>query len=209
MFDYIRNPEEIYKKSFSIVRAETDFSGLSKNEEVVAVRLIHACGQPSIIKNLKFSKRAVDIGRLAIANGASVIVDVEMVSFGIIREYLKKDNEIVCTLNNDGVRQAAKDLGTTRSAAAVDLWMDKLDGAVVVIGNAPTALFRLLEKLKDGAPVPALICGFAVGFVGAAESKEALIEFATKWDIPFITLRGRLGGSAIASAAINALAANL
>jgi precorrin-8X/cobalt-precorrin-8 methylmutase len=209
MFDYIRDPEEIYKKSFSLVRAETNFSGLSGAEEVVAVRLIHACGQPSIIKNLLFSKSAVDVGHSAIENGASVIVDAEMVSFGIIRESLKKDNEIVCTLNNDGVRQAAKELGTTRSAAAVDLWMDRLDGSVVVIGNAPTALFRLLEILKDGAPVPALICGFSVGFVGAAESKEALIKYATKWEIPFITLRGRIGGSAIASATINALASDL
>jgi precorrin-8X/cobalt-precorrin-8 methylmutase len=209
MFDYIRNPEEIYKKSFSLVRAETDFSGLSKTEEVVAVRLIHACGQPTIIKDLIFSKSAVDIGHSAIENGASVIVDAEMVAFGIIRESLIKDNEIVCTLNNVGVREAAKDMRTTRSAAAVDMWMDKLEGSIVVIGNAPTALFRLLEKLEAGAPVPALICGFAVGFVGAAESKEALIKYATKWKIPFITLRGRLGGSAIASATVNALAGNL
>mgnify|MGYP001164830893 CR=1 FL=1 len=209
MFDYIRSPEEIYRKSFSLVRAETDFSGLSKSEEVVAVRLIHACGQTSIIKDLLFSKSAVDIGHQAIMNGACVIVDAEMVSIGIIRESLKKDNEIVCTLNNDGVRQAAKDMGTTRSAAAVDMWLNKLGGSVVVIGNAPTALFRLLEKLEDGAPVPALICGFAVGFVGAAESKEALIKYAKKRDIPFITLRGRLGGSAIASAAVNALASEI
>ena len=209
MFDYIRDPKEIYKKSFSLVRAEADFSGLSKSEETVAVRLIHACGQPSIVQKLIFSKGAVEVGRIAIADGALVIVDAEMVSFGIIREFLKNNNDIICTLNNDGVREDAKDRGITRSAAAVDLWIEKLDGAVVVIGNAPTALFRLLELLKNGAPAPALICGFAVGFVGATESKEALIKYATEWDIPFITLRGRLGGSAIASASINALASDL
>jgi precorrin isomerase len=209
MFDYIRNPEEIYKKSFSLVRAEADLSGLSEAEAIVAVRLIHACGQPAIAQNLVFSKSAVEVGRIALANRACVLVDAEMVSFGIVRERLKKNNDIVCTLNNDGVRKVAKKLKITRSAAAVEMWIDRLDGAVVVIGNAPTALYRLLEILKKGAPTPALICGFAVGFVGATESKEALIQYATEWDIPFMTLRGRLGGSAMASASINALAGDL
>ena len=209
MFDYIRDPEEIYKKSFSLVRAEADLSGLSEAEAIVAVRLIHACGQPAIAQNLVFSKSAVEVGRIALANRACVLVDAEMVSFGIVRERLKKNNDIVCTLNNDGVRKVAKKLKITRSAAAVEMWIDRLDGAVVVIGNAPTALYRLLEILKKGAPTPALICGFAVGFVGATESKEALIQYATEWDIPFMTLRGRLGGSAMASASINALAGDL
>ena len=209
MFDYIRNPEEIYKKSFSLVRAEADLSGLSEAEAIVAVRLIHACGQPAIAQKLVFSKSAVEVGRIALANRACVLVDAEMVSFGIVRERLKKNNDIVCTLNNYGVRKVAKKHKITRSAAAVDMWKDKLDGAVVAIGNAPTALYRLLEMLEKGAPTPALICGFAVGFVGATESKEALIQYATEWDIPFMTLRGRLGGSAMASASINALADDL
>ena len=209
MFDYIRDPEEIYKKSFSLVRAEADLSGLSEAEATVAVRLIHACGQPAIAQNLVFSKTAVEAGRIALANSACVLVDAEMVSFGIVRERLKKNNDIVCTLNNNGVRKAAKKFKITRSAAAVDMWIDRLDGAVVAIGNAPTAMYRLLEMIKKGAPSPALICGFTVGFVGAAESKEALIQYATEWGIPFITLRGRLGGSAIASASINALASDL
>ena len=209
MFDYIRDPEEIYKKSFSLVRAEANFSGLSEAETTVAVRLIHACGQPAIAQNLVFSKTAVEVGRIALANSACVLVDAEMVSFGIVRERLKKNNDIVCTLNNNGVRKAAKKFKITRSAAAVDMWIDRLDGAVVAIGNAPTAMYRLLEMIKKGAPSPALICGFTVGFVGAAESKEALIQYATEWGIPFITLRGRLGGSAIASASINALASDL
>ena len=209
MFDYIRNPEEIYKKSFSLVRAEADLSGLSEAEATVAVRLIHACGQPAIAQNLVFSKTAVEAGRIALANSACVLVDAEMVSFGIVRERLKKNNDIVCTLNNDGVRKAAKKFKITRSAAAVDMWIDRLDGAVIAIGNAPTAMYRLLEMLEKGAPTPALICGFTVGFVGAAESKEALIQCATEWGIPFVTLRGRLGGSAMASASINALASDL
>ena len=206
MFDYISNPEEIYEKSFSLIRAEIDLSRLSKDEEKIAVRLIHACGQPSIADDLIFSSSAVEAGRIAIFNRACILVDAEMVSFGIIRDRLKKRNDVICTLNNDGVREIAKSLNITRSAAAVDSWANKLDGAVVVIGNAPTALFRLLELLQKGAPKPALICGFPVGFVGARESKDALIQFASEWDIPFITLRGRLGGSAIASASINALA---
>jgi precorrin-8X/cobalt-precorrin-8 methylmutase len=209
MFDYIRDPAEIYEKSFATVRAEADLSDLSEAEATVAVRLIHACGQPAIAQDLVFSSGAVSAGRAALAGGASVLVDAEMVGLGIIRDRLGTKNDIICTLNEGGVREAAKNLGTTRSAAAVDLWTDKLDGAVVAIGNAPTALFRLLELLETGAKRPALICGFAVGFVGAAESKDALIRCAPDWDIPFITIKGRLGGSAMASACINALAGDL
>jgi precorrin-8X/cobalt-precorrin-8 methylmutase len=209
MFDYIRDPAEIYEKSFALVRAEADLSALIEAEATVAVRLIHACGQPTIAQDLVFGAGAVTAGRKALANGATVLVDAEMVAFGIIRDRLSAKNDIVCTLNDDGVRAAAKDKKTTRSAAAVNLWADKLNGAVIAIGNAPTALFRLLEVLETGTPRPALICGFAVGFVGAAESKDALIRCATDWDIPFITLKGRLGGSAMASACINALAGEL
>lgn len=205
MFDYIRDPSEIYEKSFATVRAEADLSGLEAADAAVAVRLIHACGQPDIAQDLVFGPDAVSVGRAALAGGATVLVDAEMVAFGIIRDRLGAKNEIVCTLNNDGVREAAATGKTTRSAAAVDLWGDRLDGAVVAIGNAPTALFRLLELLEKGAPRPALICGFAVGFVGAAESKDALIRCASDWDIPFITLKGRLGGSALAAACVNAL----
>jgi precorrin-8X/cobalt-precorrin-8 methylmutase len=204
MFDYIRDPAEIYKKSFSLVRAESDLSGFDAAEATIAVRLIHACGLPAITADLVFGDGAVAAGRAALAAGAPVLVDSEMVAHGIIRDRLPAGNDVVCTLNDDGVRGAAVNGNTTRSAAAVDLWRDRLDGAVVAIGNAPTALFRLLELLADGAPRPALICGFPVGFVGAAESKEALIEGAS--GVPCIALQGRLGGSALAAACVNALA---
>ena len=206
MFDYIRDPAEIYEKSFALVRAEADLSGLDDADAAVAVRLIHACGLPAIAADLVFGAGAVAAGRGALAGGAPVLVDSEMVAHGIIRGRLPAANEIVCTLNDDGVRRAAANAGTTRSAAAVELWRDRLDGAVVAIGNAPTALFRLLELLAPGAPVPALICGFPVGFVGAAESKDALIQCASEWGVPFITLKGRPGGSALAAACVNALA---
>ena len=206
MFDYIRDPAEIYQKSFAAVRAEANFAGLAATEADVAVRLIHACGMPEIVQDLVFSPGAVLAGSKALAGGATVLVDAEMVAFGIIRDRLGAKNDVVCTLNDDGVREAAATDKTTRSAAAVDLWVNRLEGAVIAIGNAPTALFRLLEMLETGAPRPALICGFAVGFVGAAESKDALIRCASDWDIPFITLKGRLGGSALAAACINALA---
>ncbi len=205
MFDYIRDPAEIYEKSFAMVRAEADLAGLEDGDAAVAVRLIHACGQPAIAQDLVFGAGAVSVGRAALAGGATVLVDAEMVALGIIRDRLAAKNDIVCTLNEDGIREAAESQNTTRSAAAVDLWGDRLDGAVVAIGNAPTALFRLLELLETGASRPALICGFAVGFVGAVESKDALIRCASKWNIPFITLKGRLGGSALAAACINAL----
>ncbi|NQU61599.1 MAG: precorrin-8X methylmutase [Rhodospirillales bacterium] len=203
MIDYIRDPLEIYKRSFELVRAEADLSGLLADEAVVAVRLVHACGMPDITGDLVFSKGAVRAGRKALQGGAVIFADAEMVSHGIIQDNLPAANEIRCMLNEDGVRVMAPVKGITRSAAAVDLWGDDLAGAVVAIGNAPTALFRLLELIDEGAQRPAVICGFPVGFVGAAESKEALIENAQ--DIPFITLRGRRGGSALAAACVNAL----
>ena len=205
MVDYIHDPAEIYKKSFALVRAESDLSGFDAADAAVAVRLIHACGLTDIAAGLVFGAGAVAAGRGALAGGATVLVDSEMVAHGIIRDGLPAGNDIVCALNDDGVRAAAANANTTRSAAAVDRWRDRLDGAVVAIGNAPTALFRLLELLASGAPRPAVICGFPVGFVGAAEAKEALIQGAPEWDVPFITLKGRLGGSALAAACINAL----
>lgn len=205
MFDYIRDPAEIYKRSFETVRAETDVSGLSADEAALAVRLVHACGMPDIVGDLVFSGGAVEAGRKALEEGAAVLTDVEMVHHGIIRARLPADNPVLCTLHDDGVKERAAEQSTTRSAAAVDLWREGLAGSVVAIGNAPTALFRLLEIIGEGAAPPAMIAAFPVGFVGAAESKQALIDFAADKAIPFVTLKGRLGGSALAAACINAL----
>jgi len=205
--DYIRDPAAIYAASWAAIRDESDLSELPADIEPLAVRLIHACGMPDIVADLAFSDGAVAAGQAALTASAPVLVDAEMVGRGVIRRLLPGDNEILCTLHADGVKEAAAQIGTTRSAAAVDLWAAHLDGAVVAIGNAPTALFRLLELLDEGAAKPALILGFPVGFVGAAESKEALIELAG--EIPFVTLRGRRGGSALAAAAVNALAGGL
>lgn len=205
MFDYIRDPAEIYKRSFETVRAETDVSGLSADEAALAVRLVHACGMPDIVGNLVFSGGAVEAGRAALDEGAAVLTDVEMVRHGIIRARLPADNPVLCALHDDGVKEHAAEQSTTRSAAAVDLWREGLAGTVVAIGNAPTALFRLLEIIGEGAAPPAMIAAFPVGFVGAAESKQALIDFAADKAIPFVTLKGRLGGSALAATCINAL----
>ncbi len=205
MFDYIRDPAEIYKNSFAAVRAATDLSGFSGIEADVVVRLVHACAMPEITEGLVFSDGAVAAGTMALGNGAAVLVDAEMVGHGIIKKNLAKKNAVLCTLNDEGVAERARETATTRSAAAVDLWGGNLKDAVVAIGNAPTALFRLLELLDGGAPRPALILGFPVGFIGAAESKDALIEYAPGFDVPFITLKGRRGGSALAAAAVNAL----
>ena len=204
MFDYIRDPAEITRKSFEAVRAETDLSGFSPDQGALCVRLVHACGMPDIAGDLVFGGDALTAGRRALRAGAAVLTDVEMVRHGIIRARLPAANPVLCTLHDEAVRERAQDQGTTRSAAAVGLWPDALGGAVVAIGNAPTALFRLLELMAEGAGPPALILGFPVGFVGAAESKEALIE--NSGGVPFITLRGRRGGSAMAAAAVNALA---
>ncbi len=204
MFDYIRDPVEIYRKSFAAVRAETDLSGFSADEGALCVRLVHACGMPDMAADLVFGGEALTAGRRALDAGAAILTDVEMVRHGIIRARLPADNPVLCTLHDEGVREHALDQGITRSAAAVELWRDKLAGAVIAIGNAPTALYRLLELMAEGAGPPALILGFPVGFIGAAESKDALMENAG--DVPFITLRGRRGGSAMAAAAVNALA---
>ena len=208
MFDYIRDPAEIYKRSFETVRAETDVSGLSADEGTLAVRLVHACGMPDIVKDLVFGPGAIEAGRTALGEGAAILTDVEMVRHGIIRARLPTENPVLCTLHDTGVKERAAEERITRSAAAVDLWREGLKGSVVAIGNAPTALFRLLEIIGEGVAPPAMIAAFPVGFVGAVESKEALIDFGAGKAIPFVTLRGRLGGSALAAACINALGRN-
>jgi precorrin-8X/cobalt-precorrin-8 methylmutase len=206
-YDYVRDPAEIYRRSFATVRNESGLDQLTDDMAEVAIRLIHSCGMPDIVSDLHCHPDAVSVGRDALRNGAPILADAEMVAAGIIRKHLSADTKIICTLNDMRTANHAIEIGNTRSAAAVDYWVDHLDGAVVVIGNAPTALFRLLEVLLEGAPKPAVILGFPVGFIGAAESKEALKNF--KYDIPFITLLGRRGGSAIASASVNALAGGL
>lgn len=202
--EYIKNGEEIYRKSFAIIRAETNWKNLPDDLAPVAVRLIHSCGMTDITKDLEASPDAVKIGRNALAGGAAILCDSQMVANGITKARLPKDNPIICTLNHPEVTELARQINNTRSAAALELWRPHLAGAVVAIGNAPTALFRLLELLDQNVAKPALILGFPVGFVGAAESK---IELATNSrGVPFITLHGRRGGSAIAAAAVNALA---
>ena len=204
MFDYIRDPQEIYRRSFAAIGEAAELGSFPGDMVAVAMRLIHASGMTDIVGDLRFSPGAAEAGRAALKAGAKVLVDAEMVRTGIIKRRLPSGNEVICTLNDPKTSALAEAQGTTRSAAAVGLWLDHLEGAVVSIGNAPTALFRLLELLADGAPRPALICGFAVGFIGAAESKEALMAHAG--DIPFIALRGRRGGSAMAAATVNAMA---
>jgi precorrin-8X/cobalt-precorrin-8 methylmutase len=202
--EYIKNGEEIYRKSFAIIRSETNWENLPDDLAHVAVRLIHSCGMTDITKDLEASPDAVKIGRNALAGGAAILCDSQMVANGITKARLPKNNPIICTLNYPEVTELARQINNTRSAAALELWRPHLAGAVVAIGNAPTALFRLLELLDQNVDKPALILGFPVGFVGAAESK---LELATNSrGVPFITLHGRRGGSAIAAAAVNALA---
>ncbi len=206
MVEYLKDPAAIYAKSFATVRAEAALDRFPEDVAEVVVRLIHACGIPRIADDIAYTAGAVSAGRGALKSGAPIFVDANMVAAGIIRRHLS-NNEIICTLDDEGVADDAQHDRTTRSAAAVARWLPRLDGAVVVIGNAPTALFRLLEMIEDGAPKPAVVLGFPVGFVGAAESKDALA--ANALGIEFITLKGRVGGSAIASAAVNALAGGL
>jgi precorrin-8X/cobalt-precorrin-8 methylmutase len=201
---YLRDGEAIYRRSFAIIRAEADLAHFSADEAEVAVRMIHACGLVEAAERIVFGHGLVAAARAALAHGAPILCDAEMVARGIIRSRLPAGNAVICTLNDPDVPALAAKLGTTRSAAALDLWGDRLDGAVVAIGNAPTALFRLLELVAAGAPHPAVILGIPVGFVGAAESKEALA--ANPHRIPFLVVRGRIGGSAMTAAAVNALA---
>ncbi|MCK7615584.1 precorrin-8X methylmutase [Roseibium sediminicola] len=206
-YDYEKDPAAIYRQSFSTVRAEADLAHLPDGLKPVAVRLIHACGMTDLPQDLTWSDDVLGAAQAAFAEGAPVLCDVEMVAHGIIRSRLPESCDVICTLNDRRVPGLAKDLGTTRSAAAVELWRDRLQGAVVAIGNAPTALFHLLEMIAEGGPKPALILGFPVGFVGAAESKDALAE--NPFGVPYLAVRGRRGGSAMAAAAVNALAAGL
>ncbi|MBT4485885.1 MAG: precorrin-8X methylmutase, partial [Rhodospirillaceae bacterium] len=193
-YDYLRDPQAIYEKSFAIVRAEADLSRLPEHLHGVAIRLIHACGMTDLPTDLAWGGDPVTAGRAALGAGAPILVDVMMVRHGIIERALPNGNNIICTLNDDGVAEAAQARGETRSAKAVERWRDHLGGAIVCIGNAPTALYRLLELLADGAPKPAVILGFPVGFVGAAESKQALIDSGADsgagagLDIPYLSL---------------------
>jgi len=207
MIDYIRDGQEIYRQSFAVIRREAALDRIPADLEKLAVRVIHACGMVDVVDELRFSPDAGKAGRTALANGASILCDARMVSEGITRARLPANNKVICTLNEKSVPELARDLGNTRSAAALELWREHLAGSVVVIGNAPTALFYLLEMLDAGAPKPALILGFPVGFVGAAESKDMLAENSR--GVPFVIVRGRRGGSAMAAAAVNALATEI
>jgi precorrin-8X/cobalt-precorrin-8 methylmutase len=202
--DYLRDPEAIYRASFEIIRREAPIEDLPREMQALVTRLIHACAMPEILPELAWTSDALDAGYRALTRGRPILVDAAMVAAGIRRECLPADNPIVCTLSDPGVAERAAAAATTRSAAAVDLWRDHLDDAVVTIGNAPTALFRLLELLDDGVRPPALVLAFPLGFIGAAEAKEALMQY--RRHVPYIALRGRRGGSALAAAAVNALA---
>jgi precorrin-8X/cobalt-precorrin-8 methylmutase len=200
--EYVRDGAEIYRRSFATIRAEADLSALPADVAAVAVRMIHACGMVDLVADIGFSAGVVTAARKALLGGAPILCDAEMVASGVTRRRLPAGNEVICTLRDPSVPALAASLGTTRSAAALDLWGDRLDGAVVAIGNAPTALFRLLESVEAGWPRPAAILGIPVGFIGAAESKEALAASG----LEHLIVRGRRGGSAITAAAINALA---
>jgi precorrin-8X/cobalt-precorrin-8 methylmutase len=202
---YIREPAAIYEKSFEIARAECDFSGLEALEADVALRVVHSSGMPDVVPDLRFIAGAAEAGRDALAAGAPIFCDAEMVAAGIIRRLLPAENDVICSLADPGVAARAKQARITRSAAAVELWRPRLAGAVCVVGNAPTALYRLMELIAEGAPTPALVLGFPVGFVGAAESKTELLASG----LPAIALTGRRGGSAMAAAALNAIACGL
>jgi len=200
----LRDGAAIYQRSFAIIRAEADLAGFSLEEADIVVRMIHACGLVEAARQIVFGGGLVAAARGALAAGAAILCDAEMVAHGITRARLPADNEVICTLHDPCVPALAQSLGTTRTAAAIDLWGEKLSGAVVAIGNAPTALFRLLELIDAGVPKPAAILGIPVGFVGAAEAKDALMD--NPRGVPFLVVRGRLGGSAMAAAAVNALA---
>jgi precorrin-8X/cobalt-precorrin-8 methylmutase len=202
--DYLRDPQAIYHLSYETARAEADLSRFPEAEAAVALRLIHACGMPEIASDLRFSAGAVEAAAEALTRGAPIICDCEMVGAGISLGAAGLDNQVLCFLGAAGLAEQARAANTTRSAAQVPLWIDALEGAVVAIGNAPTALFRLIEEIQAGAPMPAAVLGFPVGFVGAAESKQALVD--AEPEIPHLTLLGRRGGSAMAAAAVNAVA---
>ena len=201
---YKKDAQDIYRESFAIIRAESDLSAFTPDLARVVVRMIHACGMTDLPQYVSASATATEVGEQALRLGKPILCDANMVANGITRSRLPKGNEVICTLSDPQTVDIARRFETTRSAAALELWRDRLDGSVVVIGNAPTALFHLLEMLEAGAAAPALVIGVPVGFVGAAESKMALET--NHLDLPYLTIRGRRGGSAIAAAAVNALA---
>jgi precorrin-8X/cobalt-precorrin-8 methylmutase len=205
VYEYEKDGAEIYRQSFATIRAEADLDGLPADVAQVVVRMIHACGQVDLVDDVAFSPAVVERAREALNAGAPVLCDAQMVASGITRRRLPKDNDVVCTLNDPRTPALAAGLGTTRTAAALELWGDRLDGAVVAIGNAPTALFHLLETVAAGGPRPAAVIGIPVGFIGAAESKDALAAS----DLEFLVVRGRRGGSAITAAAVNAIASTV
>jgi len=202
--DYVRDGAAIYERSFAIIREEADLSRFTPEQAEIAVRMIHACGRVDAASSIDFAADFVTAARRALQNGAPIFCDAQMVAHGITRARLPAENEVICTLRDERVPLLAEKLGTTRSAAALELWRDRLEGAIVAVGNAPTALFHLLEMLSGGAPQPATVLGVPVGFVGAAESKDALADNAH--GVPWLVVRGRMGGSAMTAAAINALA---
>ncbi|KZB80101.1 precorrin-8X methylmutase [Amycolatopsis regifaucium] len=206
MIDYIRDGAEIYRHSFATIREEADLAILPDDVAVLAVRMIHACGMVDLVDDLRYSLDVVESGRAALEAGAPILCDANMIASGVTRKRLPAANEVLCTLSDPKVPGLAERMGTTRSAAALELWRDKLPGSVVAIGNAPTALFRLLELLDEGVGAPAAIIGVPVGFVGAAESKVELVERAPA---PYLVVHGRRGGSAMAVAAINAMASEV
>lgn len=203
-YEYETDGAEIYRRSFATIRAEAALDDLPADVAQVAVRMIHACGMTDLVKDLGWSSGVVKAAREALQQGAPIFCDAAMVAAGVTRRRLPADNEVVCTLSHPSVPDLAKSLRTTRSAAALDLWVDRLGGSVVAVGNAPTALFRLLELIRDGAPKPAAVLGIPVGFIGAAESKEALA--VNDLGLEYLVVRGRRGGSAITAAALNAIA---
>jgi precorrin-8X/cobalt-precorrin-8 methylmutase len=204
MNDYLRDGAAIYQRSFAIIRAEADLARFTPEEAEVAIRMIHACGMVEAADRFAFAPNVVAAARSALRAGAPILCDAEMVAHGVTRARLPAGNDVICTLHDPRVAALARAAGTTRSAAALELWRDRLAGAVVAIGNAPTALFRLLEMLADGAAKPAAIIGMPVGFVGAAEAKRALAQ--SDHGVPWAVVHGRLGGSAMTAAAVNALA---
>ncbi|WP_033438128.1 precorrin-8X methylmutase [Saccharothrix sp. NRRL B-16314] len=204
MTDYVRDGAEIYRRSFATIRAEADLARFPADVSRVVVRMIHACGMVDLVSDVGHSPNVVRDARAALLAGAPILCDAQMVAAGVTRRRLPADNEVVCTLNDPRVPELAAELGNTRSAAALELWRDRLDGAVVAIGNAPTALFHLLDMIAAGAPRPAAVLGVPVGFIGAAESKDALADNGL--GLEYLVVRGRRGGSAMTAAAINAIA---
>ena len=203
-YDYEKDGAAIYRRSFATIRAEADLAALPADVSQVAVRMIHACGMVDLVRDLTYTPDVVSQAREALRAGAPILCDVQMVASGVTRRRLPAGNDVLCTLSDPAVPELAAKLGTTRSAAALELWRDRLEGAVVAVGNAPTALFRLLEMIEEGAPRPAAVIGVPVGFVGAAESKDALAAHPS--GLAHLVVRGRRGGSAMAASALNAIA---